>query len=87
MPDPADPTPKPRGVVCEFCECKLTAKGEVLQMSATAKEMRKLQDRVEALGEKLTERDGEVARLTSELAEARAAVKTDEGGSGRGLFG
>ena len=85
--DGDDDAPKSRRLSCEFCECSLSSKGEILRMSARAKELRKLEDAVDALKEKIADRDSAITSLRAELAEAQAAAKAatkgDDNGPGR----
>jgi hypothetical protein len=62
-PEPPEPPPSSRrsAIVCEFCECKLTASGDILKMSDRAKALRKQEDTIDGL-------TADVQRLTSELA-------------------
>lgn len=44
-----------RGCTCEFCECRLTASGEVLRLGAKAKGFREHETTVEALKKQIDE--------------------------------
>lgn len=85
----ADPMPKgddkPLSVTCEFCECKLTRRGQVIDISSKAKELRRLQDRIDKLEATSAEQAETITRLERELAEAKASKRggdddDDDGG-------
>lgn len=75
-PDAPPITPPARApkVTCEFCECQLTPAGDVLKMSAKARELNKLEDVITALKEQLAAARGEVTTLTQSVAELRAQL-------------
>lgn len=52
-------------LTCDFCECKLTKRGEVYQMSQKAKTLR---DADETHEKTIAKRDEEIARLNGEVA-------------------
>lgn len=66
--DPPAPAPRHRATVCEFCDCRLTASGEVLHFSEKAKRWRDGDLESAATAKKVAqlERDLETAR--SDLA-------------------
>jgi hypothetical protein len=64
-PAPPPPPPPPRRLVCEYCECQLSPKGEVMAMGAKAKEFRKHEEIVEG-------KDKEIARLQNEITALKA---------------
>lgn len=77
LPPDGNPDPRPRRVTCEFCDSSLTAHGEVIQLSARAKEFRRLDERLEtatkqiaALEGQVRDKDGEIAQLRQQLAAA-----------------
>lgn len=53
---------------CEFCECQLTARGEVLKLSDKAKRFRDHGDREEALTQKISALETELRTLRAEHA-------------------
>lgn len=73
MPD--EPVVEHRKVVCEFCGCQVSGRGEVLSMSERAKELRKAEDRADRLQATVTERDGEITTLQAEIADVRAQLE------------
>jgi septal ring factor EnvC (AmiA/AmiB activator) len=74
-----DPMPKgddkPTSVTCEFCECKLTRRGQVIDISEKAKSLRRLQDGNDKHEAKLAEQAERITTLERELAEAKARIK------------
>jgi hypothetical protein len=86
MPTPDGGGEKPLSVVCEFCECKLTRRGQVIEISGKAKDLRKLQDRIDKLDATGAEQADTITRLERELAEARAAVTKKPAKAGGGWF-
>ena len=52
-------------LTCDFCECKLTKRGEVYQMSPKSKAFR---DADESHEKAIAQRDEEIARLNSDVA-------------------
>ncbi len=86
MPVP-DSGEKPLSVVCEFCECKLTRRGQVIEISGKAKDLRRLQDRIDKVETTSGEQAETITRLERELAEARAAApKPKPAKAGGGWF-
>jgi hypothetical protein len=65
LPAPTEPTNK-RGMVCEFCECRLAANGDIISVGERAKKFRKLEEENERLG-------ADNARIQGELNELRAS--------------
>jgi len=66
---PASQPPRVVGegyLTCDFCECKLTQRGEVYQMSTKAKQIR---DEADSHEKAIAKRDEEIARLNQENAE------------------
>lgn len=87
--DPAVPAVDSGGRICEYCKSKLTARGEVLEMSPRARELRTLEDRLIREQEDHTRTKAElvaagqiIADLRSQLAQATEKAKS----SGLGLF-
>jgi len=75
MPDPSvierpDAGTKTHPVICEFCECKISLRGRLIEKSAKAKAILDLDDEADRL-----RKDNE--RLTAEIAELK---KTPEPG-------
>jgi hypothetical protein len=68
-PPPTPPTPeiRRRGNVCEFCECRLTGDGEIINMGEKAKRMRKSQEEIEKL-------EGIIATLRQEKEDLQRKV-------------
>jgi hypothetical protein len=97
MPEPVPPqlatdnapAPLPPRVVgegyltCDFCECKLTQRGEVYQVSDKARVMR---DEKETHGKALAQRDEEIARLRSEITAKDAEIATLKGSERKEKF-
>jgi hypothetical protein len=71
---------------CDFCECRLTKRGEVYQMSDKAKVYR---DEKETNAKTLTVRDEEIARLHSEISakDAQIAALTNSPSSKKRFLG
>jgi hypothetical protein len=72
----APPPPPARGAsrpTCEFCECRLTHSGEVLEFSEKAKGFRKHSQTIEEL-------NGTIATLRQEKETAEAKVRELEAG-------
>lgn len=65
---------------CDFCGCKLTARGEVMSMSDKARAMRDYDETIADLRRQITKHEQELARLRAELTppttRARGAVAT-----------
>lgn len=76
-PMPNTPAAEHVSVRCEFCECKLTRKGQVIDISDKAKSLRRLQDGLDKSSQTIETQAAEIARLTSELAEAKAAARRE----------
>lgn len=64
-------------VKCEFCDCRLTRRGQVLEMSPKAKDLRRLEDAIDKHAHTIEEQAAEIARLSSELAAAKASVRQE----------
>lgn len=81
--DPGPPTPptRGRGCICAFCECKLTADGDVLKMSDTAKGYVLIEDELKAARADLKVAREENTALDTKL---KALTQPDKP-SGRGL--
>ena len=84
-PDPLatviPPAPVPDGrrrIVCEFCECKLTNGGDVLEFSEKAKGFRKHSQTVEEL-------NGTIVTLRQEKETADAKVRDYQSKEKRGI--
>jgi hypothetical protein len=74
--DPPAPAPRPRaGLVCEYCECRLTPTGDVLKLSDKAKRWRD----TEGAGDKLTARITALERENDDL-KTKLRVATGDGG-------
>jgi hypothetical protein len=72
-PQPAEPA-RAKRTTCEFCECRLTPSGELLELGGKARQFRdhatKIEDLTNALSRETTRADtlkNEVARLRAEL--------------------
>jgi hypothetical protein len=63
-------------LTCDFCECKLTKRGEVYQMSPKAKIMR---DEKETNEKALAQRDEEITRLHAEITQKDAEISALRG--------
>jgi hypothetical protein len=70
---PAAITGRSERARCEFCECKLTTRGEVLEFSEKAKKLRKAD-------EHLAELQGTLDTRTQELEDARVKIRQLEEG-------
>ena len=82
-PDPPDDPPAPAPVrrtqlTCEFCECPLAPSGEYVRLSARAKELRKLEETLDALRAELETAQTATATVTRERDELAAKVKASE---------
>lgn len=75
MADPNDPIIPAdgarRGITCEFCECSLSASGEVLKKGTRAKALNALDDDNEKLRAKLATAETQIAALKTDLDAAR----------------
>jgi hypothetical protein len=72
-PLPSDATPRrAKPVVCEFCECRLTANGEVLSMSDRAKKLRDAEDDLRSVSEEAATLGARVKELEAKIAAAAA---------------
>lgn len=65
-------------IVCEFCECQVNSRGEVLRVSDTAKRMRRLDEEVTTLRDQLSAAGQRVATLQEELVAARTVSVSAE---------
>lgn len=65
-------------ILCEFCGSKLTRRGEVLEMSDKAKQLRRLQDTIDKLERTIADKDEQLARLTAENADFRRQMADPE---------
>lgn len=61
-----------RNITCEFCECVLAPSGDYIRLSEKAKELRKLEEKIEDLKSQLEKKDREIAELKA------AAVKPEQ---------
>lgn len=59
---------------CEYCDCKLTAKGEVLEMSQRARELRTLEDRLQREQQAHATTKGELVAAAQRVAELQAQL-------------
>ena len=64
-------------VVCEFCECALSASGDVLRIGPKAKEFRSAEETIERLNKQIGKLDEEIAALKTEVETLRAAKPAD----------
>lgn len=76
--DAPDPAPvararQPERANCEFCECQLTARGEVLKFSDRAKKFRTQNETIERLERELTEARADAQRLKDEVAQLKTS--------------
>lgn len=55
---------------CEYCQCKLTAHGEVLEFSDKAKRFRRIDQEIDELKVKLAAAEATVTELRAKLTEA-----------------
>jgi septal ring factor EnvC (AmiA/AmiB activator) len=79
MPAPPAPSdPKHEPLLCEFCESKLTRRGQVIDLSEKARVLRRQQDTIDKQGRTIEEQAAEVTRLSAELAEAKAALSKSQ---------
>jgi hypothetical protein len=69
--DPAPRAPRSGAIVCEFCECRLAASGEVLKISTTAKGYR---DGAESHTRAVADLEAKIAALSTQLAAANARI-------------
>lgn len=67
--DPAPPAdPKPNNYIdCDFCECRLSPRGEVLRRGGRAAKFLELEDAIKT-------QNATIAELREDLAKARALV-------------
>ncbi len=75
-PVPLEPRPpeRPSKITCQFCECVLvSANGDVLRMSEVAKAYRDQSDKIEQLGQQLTDTRDELAAARTRIGELEAA--------------
>jgi len=72
--DPAAPvgSRSQGGPTCEFCGCQLAADGAVLKTSQRARELARVDERIERLESDLATARGRVTELETELAAAIA---------------
>jgi hypothetical protein len=68
-------------ITCEFCECTLTADGEILKRGAKARAMLDLEDSNAKLTDTIAKRDARIAELEAAAAtiEPVAAGKKSSG--------
>lgn len=80
--DPNAPPAPPRRspIVCELCECTLTPTGDVLTVSAKAKEYRRLEDAIDNLKREKESIAGELEAARRDLAALREPEKKSAGG-------
>lgn len=78
---PDDDPLAPRGaaagagrVTCDFCACELAADGNVLRMSSRAKDLAKIEARLEKAADEVATAKARLAELEQELAAAKAAM-------------
>ncbi|MGH9373372.1 MAG: hypothetical protein ACRD15_17770 [Vicinamibacterales bacterium] len=71
LPPDGNPDPRPRRITCEFCDSQLTAGGEVITLSAKAKEHRRLDERLEAANKRVGELENELRESTATIAQLR----------------
>lgn len=62
-------TPPADGRACEFCGCRLTAKGEVIQLSARARELRNHETQLAGIQAELTAARSELSSAQQRIAE------------------
>lgn len=60
---------------CEFCECTLTADGEVFKMSDKAKAFSKSDDKIAALESEITSLEGTIETLRAEVADLKTKLE------------
>lgn len=65
-------------VTCEFCECRLSAAGDVLQRSPKARALIDQDDAFAKATQKIATLDAKIAELQTELAARIAPVPTDK---------
>lgn len=63
-----------KSLTCEFCDCKLTADGEIIRMGAKAKTYRDSEDQIAKLSEKVTKLETELAALKAPKGAEGSAV-------------
>lgn len=68
-PAPPEPAGRRRDLRCQFCECSLTATGDVLKMSDRAKALRDFED-------DLQDCKRDLADARKELADTQQAIET-----------
>lgn len=61
-----------RGCTCDFCNCTLAADGGVLKMSPRARELAKIEDKIERLELDLAAAKAAAAAAETQLTAARA---------------
>lgn len=66
------------GITCEFCECGLSGKGEVIKRSAKARSYLDLEDRASDQAAALEQLRAEVAALQGQLTDAKRALDASE---------
>lgn len=77
--DPTGGTPEPKAkkITCEFCRCRLTGEGEILNLSDEARKYRDAADEhakaVKALEKQVKDLEGTIETLRAEIETLKAA--------------
>lgn len=90
MSDPLPPgdgdANKRTKITCEFCECSLSASGDVLKIGGKAKAFRDSEGAIEKLNDRIAALETEAAQLKTDLEAARAAKPADTPPARRGFL-
>lgn len=91
-PDPTGGAPEPRAkkITCEFCKCKLTQDGEILNMSEDARKMRDASDEhakaIKALETEKKNLEGTVETLRAEIEDLKNRPAPGSGSARKGFL-
>lgn len=71
----ADPPTGHRELRCQFCKSSLTQRGEVIQLSEKAKQLRDWQEKAEDAERDLADAQATITRLQGEIEEAKRLLE------------
>lgn len=77
-PAPAPAPVRPSRITCDYCQCSLAADGGVLVTSDRAKDLNRLEERIEVLTREISGHQATIQALTTERDEARSALAAIE---------